>query len=190
VRTGGQTLVVYRDRSDDEVRDVALVRHDGRRWRVPEPLFADRWVVAGCPVNGPAIAADGDRVLAAAYSEAGGRAAVRLRGSADAGGSWREPVELVADDSLGRLDVAALPGGRFVVASQTGSGARARLRVDVVDDRDQAIASQELTQAERAHLPGFPRMAASGDAVLVAWTQVEHGRPRVRVALLRITAGR
>ena len=190
VRSGGQTLVVYRDRSDGEVRDVALVRHDGRRWLRPEPLFADGWVVAGCPVNGPAIAADGDRVLAAAYREAGGRAAVRVRGSADAGRSWREPVELVAGDSLGRLDVAALPGGRFVVASQTGSGARARLRVDVVDDRDQAIASRELAQAERAHLPGFPRMAASGDAVLVAWTQVEHGRPRVRVALLRITAGR
>jgi hypothetical protein len=185
VRAGGQLLVVYRDRSEAEVRDVGLVRHDGRRWREPEPLFADGWVVAGCPVNGPAIAAVGDRVLAAAYSEAGGRAAVRLRGSDDAGRSWRDPVQLVGADSLGRLDVAALPDGRFLVAHQTGSGARGRLRVDVIDHRDRASAGLVLAEADRAHLPGFPRMATSGDAVLLAWTQVEHGRPRVRVVLLR-----
>lgn len=188
VRTGGQTLVVYRDRSDQEVRDVGLVRHDGRRWRDPEPLFDDGWVVAGCPVNGPAIAADGDRVLAAAYSEAGGRAAVRIRGSDDAGRSWRDPVELVAADSLGRLDVAALPGGRFLVAHQTGSGRQARLRVDVVDRQDRVTASHVLAEADRAHLPGFPRMAASGDAVLLAWTQVDAGKPRLRAVLLRVDA--
>jgi hypothetical protein len=186
VRAGGQTLVVYRDRSEAEVRDVRLVRHDGERWLAPEPLFDDGWVVPGCPVNGPAIAADGDHVLAAAYSEAGGRPAVRIRGSADAGRSWRAAVELAGGDRLGRLDVAALPGGRFAVAHQTGSGARARLRVDVIDARDQVIASQVLARADRAHLPGFPRMAASGDAIVLAWAQVEAGKPRLRVVLLRI----
>lgn len=186
VRAAGQTLVVYRDRSDAEVRDVRLVRHDGRRWRQPEPLFDDGWVVPGCPVNGPAIAAEGDRVLAAAYSEAGGRAAVRVRGSADAGRSWRDPVELVAEDSLGRLDVAALPGGWFLVVHQAGAGRQAELRVDLLDGRDRRVASRVLATADRAHLPGFPRMAASGDAVLLAWTEVEHGKPRLRAALLRV----
>jgi hypothetical protein len=188
VRTGAQTLVVYRDRSDHEVRDVNLLRHDGRRWRGPEPLFTEGWVVPGCPVNGPAIAAHDGKVLAAAYSEAGGRAAVRLRGSADAGRSWRPAVKLVVDDSLGRLDVAALPGGRFLVAHQVGGGADAELRIDLVDDQDQVAATRVLARADRAHLPGFPRMAVSDDAVLVAWAQVEHGRPGVRVALLRIDA--
>src|SRR5688572_20657954 len=63
--TAGGPLVVYRDRSDAEIRDVAAVRRSGNRWTAPKPVVLDGWEIGGCPVNGPAIAAAGRRVAVA-----------------------------------------------------------------------------------------------------------------------------
>src|SRR5690606_7786976 len=58
-------LVVYRDRTAEERRDVVARRFDGRRWSEPLELGADGWIIAGCPVNGPAADALGDTVAVA-----------------------------------------------------------------------------------------------------------------------------
>jgi len=54
--TSAGPVVVYRDRTEEEVRDISIVRRDGGGWTRPEPVYEDGWVVPGCPVNGPAIA--------------------------------------------------------------------------------------------------------------------------------------
>ena len=70
-RAGGDAaVVVYRDRSEKEVRDMSVVRFAGGRWSAPRTLAADGWEINGCPVNGPAVAADGAR---------GGRGVVHRR---------------------------------------------------------------------------------------------------------------
>jgi len=58
----GHPVIVYRDRSGTEVRDISMVRRTGDGWSAPAPVFEDGWTIAGCPVNGPAMAAFGDRV--------------------------------------------------------------------------------------------------------------------------------
>jgi hypothetical protein len=61
VRSGDRTVVVYRNRTEDEQRDIALVELSGDTWSAPRGLHPDGWVIAACPVNGPALAAVGDR---------------------------------------------------------------------------------------------------------------------------------
>ena len=61
-------VVVYRDRGDDEVRDVALVRLQGGRWSAPVAVHADGWKIDACPVNGPAVAARGRNVVVAWFT--------------------------------------------------------------------------------------------------------------------------
>src|SRR5690349_13583594 len=51
-------ITVYRDRSPSEVRDIYIVRQVNGSWTKPQPVFADNWEINGCPVNGPAVAAD------------------------------------------------------------------------------------------------------------------------------------
>ncbi len=55
-------IVVYRDRSDKEIRDISLVRLVKGRWTEPRTVSADGWEIHGCPVNGPSVSADGKRV--------------------------------------------------------------------------------------------------------------------------------
>jgi hypothetical protein len=55
-------VLVYRDRGDEEVRDISLVRWTSGGWQVPVRVHADRWRMPACPVNGPAVDAQGPLV--------------------------------------------------------------------------------------------------------------------------------
>jgi hypothetical protein len=186
VRVGRGTLVVYRDRSADEIRDVRLARHDGRQWLASESLFGDGWRIQGCPVNGPAIAARGNDVIAAAYSEAGGQPGVRVRTSADGGANWRPSVTLAAGRTLGRLDATALDHQRFLVSRLDLLDGAAELRVSLHDEAGSVTADRLMRSLPADRLVGFPRMAASGAAVLLAWTEVEAGVPVVRASMIAV----
>src|SRR5690606_29255241 len=48
-------LLVYRDRTADEIRDVYAVRLDDGAWGEPHAVHGDGWKIAACPVNGPAV---------------------------------------------------------------------------------------------------------------------------------------
>ncbi|MBZ0237995.1 MAG: glycoside hydrolase, partial [Deltaproteobacteria bacterium] len=70
VSTADGPVVAYRDRSDDEIRDIAASRLVAGRWSEPAAVHRDGWQIAGCPVNGPALAARDRRVAIAWYSYA------------------------------------------------------------------------------------------------------------------------
>ena len=104
-------LVAYRDRSQGEVRDVYTVRRAGDGWSAPVPVADDGWTIAGCPVNGPAVATAGERAFLAWFTAGGGKPRVRAAFSDDAGASFGTAVEVDAEDAapgrpapLGRVD--------------------------------------------------------------------------------------
>lgn len=101
VRTKGEALVAYRDRSADEVRNIRLVRFDGQSWSDPAVLHDDGWRIEGCPVNGPALAAAGDRVAAAWYTAPGGVPRVNVAFSADGASRPAVPMATLASASRG-----------------------------------------------------------------------------------------
>src|SRR5690606_29778853 len=78
-------------------------------------VHADNWEISGCPVNGPALAADGHQVAIAWFTAANDSARVKVAFSGDAGASFGDPI--VADDGApaGRVDVALLQGGDALV---------------------------------------------------------------------------
>jgi hypothetical protein len=71
-RIDGGVIVAYRDRSDREVRDIAVSRFVNGAWSTPAPVHADNWEINACPVNGPAVDARGRSVAVAWYTLAGG----------------------------------------------------------------------------------------------------------------------
>jgi len=175
-RTTRGLLAAYRDRSPSEVRDIAVVRLENGRWSAPVFPSADGWEFPACPVNGPALAADGDRVALTWFTMAGDQPRVKLAFSEDAGVSWGAPVVVDDGNPIGRVDVVwpgapdAGPGGGSAVVSwleQTGTGAALRLRRVGGD----AAASKSFSVAgtSPARSSGFPRMAASGGELVVAW---------------------
>jgi hypothetical protein len=175
-RTPRGLVAAYRDRTPGEVRDIAVVRLADGRWS--EPVFpgAEGWQINACPVNGPALAASGERVVLAWFTMAGDTPRVKLAFSDDAGASWGQPQ--VVDDGrpIGRVDVV-LPGssaagrgdGSAVVSwlEQTAGGASLRLRR--VGPGSTRSASFPVAGTSAARSSGFPRLAASGGELVVAW---------------------
>jgi hypothetical protein len=164
-------VVAYRDRTDDEIRDIAVVRRVDGAWTRPVRVHDDGWRIDACPVNGPALAASGDTVLVTWFTAARDSARAFAALSHDGGASFGPPVRIDEGRPLGRVDALASTGGRFVVAWMEAlepGGAEIRLRT--IDAAGRASPSQAAGGASTARASGFPVLAAVGDDILVAWT--------------------
>lgn len=191
VVAGGAVLTTYRDRSLTEVRDISLVRYENGAWSDPYPLHSDGWQITGCPVNGAALDAAEDRVVAAWYTAANDTPRVNAAFSSNGGLTFSAPVRLDGAKPIGRTDVVLLEDGDALVSwveeGQRGSAIRVR-RVSP-DGRVGDPVTLSATSSERAS--GFPRMVRVGDRVLFAWTQVgEKGEDGSRASQVRVAETR
>ena len=173
-RPAGALLAAYRDREDDERRDISVSRRDGTEWSPPRSVRDDGWRLQACPANGPALAVDGGTTLVAWFTAAEARPIVRAAVSADGGRSFADPVRLDGGDPIGRVAAVPLGGGAFAVSWLEKKGGRAEVRVRRVG-ADGSLSEPRvvgLTNSGRAS--GTPRLARLGDGtVLVAWTDAE-----------------
>jgi hypothetical protein len=169
-RAGDAVVVVYRDRSEREVRDIYSVRWKDGQWSDPQRVAADRWVMPGCPVNGPAIAAAGNDVVVAWFTAPGESARVNVAWSRDGGRSFLPPMRVDQGAPTGRADVALLADGTAAVCwiESIAKEAEVRMRrVSAKGARGQAITIARTSSARRA---GFPRVVSQGDRLVCAWT--------------------
>jgi hypothetical protein len=182
--TADGPLVAYRDRSADEIRDIAVTRLVDGRWTPPRPLHQDGWRINACPVNGPQADAAGRDVVIAWYTAANDSPRVQVAFSADAGATFGPPIRVDDGNALGRVDVLLTDRGHALVAWLERVGEAAEVRARLVDPRGRGAARVlATTGAQRAS--GFPRMARLGDRVLLVWTDPAGGSA-VRAATLEL----
>ena len=108
-------IAVYRNRSVDEIRDIFVTRQIDGKWQTGKPLASDNWKIAGCPVNGPSISADGNRV-AVAWFTAAQEPLVSVAISTDSGESFSDPIEIIRGETLGRVATVLLDDGELAVS--------------------------------------------------------------------------
>jgi hypothetical protein len=170
--TGDGTVVVYRDRSADEVRDIAVVRQADGVWSTPAPIANDGWRIEGCPVNGPAVDARGPRVVVAWFTGAG-QPRVQAALSTTGGHLFSRPVAIAAGSVLGRVDAAMLDDGSSVISWLEHAGeAGAEIRYRRIDPLGTTGPVQILATTSPARSAGFPQMTSGADGLVFAWTRV------------------
>ncbi len=177
-------VVVYRDRSDGEIRNISVLRLTAGGWSNPVNVADDGWRIDACPVNGPAVDARGDTV-AVAWFTAPDRPRVRLAFSLDGGRTFGPPVEVATGQTAGRVDVVLLPDGRAAVSWLADSPGGARLLVRAFSTEGPAGAATTIAASDVARSSGFPQMALAEGGLLFAWTQ-SGAEPRVRAAFARL----
>ena len=181
----GATVVVYRDRSEKEVRDMSIVRFVDGRWLPPRPLASDGWEINGCPVNGPAIAATGADVAVAWFSAPADKPRVTVAFSNDAGATFGRPIQVDDGRPLGRVDVVLQDGSAALVSWLEQVGASASLRVRRVSADGRRGETVTIAESSAARSSGFPRMVRSGGEVIVAWRD-SADPPKLRSAILSV----
>lgn len=180
--TSEGTIVVYRDRSEREVRDIYVVRQQsGGGWSAPQPVANDGWEISACPVNGPSVAADGQRVAVAWYTEAGDKPRVQIAFSNDAGRTFGSPVQVDDGNPIGRADVVLLGDGSAIVCWLSGTAEKGATKARRIQRDGTLGAVSTVAESDISRASGFPRMARRGNEILFTWTQF--GKPsRVRTA--------
>jgi hypothetical protein len=191
VMTAEGILSAYRDRSEKEVRDIAVSRFENGAWSQPVRVHGDNWEIEACPVNGPMLAARGRDVVIAWFTAVSGQGQAFAAFSSDAGRTWGAPIRLDDAASLGRVGLTLLEDGSAVASwveyANSGGQFRAR-RIERAGTK-----SAPITIASVAGTPtsGYPRVALRGDELLFAWTETmgDPGDPtyavRTASALLR-----
>ncbi|MFK7887654.1 MAG: hypothetical protein AB8G16_12410 [Gammaproteobacteria bacterium] len=184
-QTPAGPLVVYRDRSADEVRDISIASATSAGWDAPRPLSEDGWEISGCPVNGPAIASFGSAVATAWYTGADDQARVRFARSDNGGVTFAPPVQVDGDQALGRVDVVVMPDGSAAVSWIRRDGPeRGTLMVRRIDVDGVVGLAHRLIEISPSRASGFPQMVLRGADLVFAWTEVEASTTTVRTALL------
>ncbi len=188
-------VVAFRGRSSEEVRDIHLIRRTEDGWQPPIPVGSDAWTIAGCPVNGPAIAAVGQHVAVAWFTAAGGEARVQVAFSTDGGASMGPAISLDDAKPVGRVGIAAA-GDQFVVTwigranasddSKNHDNAVIRLaRLPVAAEGKEGVMVETVASTASARSAGIPRLVRADDHLLVVW--VEASEPSVlRATAIRI----
>lgn len=168
--SGDDLLVFYRDRSDDEVRDIAMVRISDGAASTPTRVHADNWRIEACPVNGPAADADGSLVVVAWFAAPADSGRVLVAFSENGGASFNEPVRVDNGAPAGRVDVTLVNGDEALVSWLERVDGAAEVRARRVTRAGQAGPPATITRTGDQRASGFPRMTRTGDRIVFAWT--------------------
>ena len=164
--TNGEPVVVYRDRSDDEIRDMSIVRYVKGSWTSPKTIHADNWQIKACPVNGPRADAIGNNLAIAWFSMKDKKGEVKVVFSNNGGDTFEDPIRIDEGNSIGRVDLVMIDSASALVSWMEGPAIKAvKIRRDGIKDPSIMIASSSDKRSS-----GFPQMTKTGNRVFFAWT--------------------
>jgi len=176
-------VIVYRDRSAKDIRDIAIVRELVGGWSPPVLVHADDWYYPGCPVNGPQVAASGKTVVVAWYTAAHDTARVLVATSVDGGATFGAPIRIDEGDPIGRVSVVLDSRAEPIVAWLERR----------TTDEDEVLVrrvtgakvgeTRSLARTSGARQSGFPRLAVLRDTLLATWTTT---KPATQVHVARL----
>ena len=182
VTTADGPLLVYRDRTLEETRDISVRRaqtalNDGSdtaasSWSEPVTLGPDGWVIDGCPVNGPAIALSGEHVGVGWFTAAQDQPRLRFARSRNNGHEF-EPAITVADgDVYGQADVVMTDDGTAWVSAWHRADSGMQLVVHRIG-LDSSAADSRVVTTTAASLPtDVPQMVLHDGRLVLAWSEL------------------
>ena len=185
--TSDGPVAAFRNRSENEIRDIYISRVENGTWTEPRAVHEDGWRIPACPVNGPMLSAR-DRDVAIAWftvNEDQGRAFAAF--SKDAGRTFGAPIRLDEAGSLGRVDIEVMPDGGAVASWIEFADQRAQFRMRHVDPSGSMSPAVTIAGVEKNRASGYPRLARFKDELVFAWTENSDGRMQVQTAVARVT---
>ncbi|WP_420318504.1 exo-alpha-sialidase [Ekhidna sp.] len=183
-QTGGAmtpkgAIIVYRDRSVDEVRDMAFVTQTDSGWSQPKLIAQDNWKIEGCPVNGPRIANYKNTSAAAWFTSALGRPMVKVAFKIDQ--HFNEPIIIDESSPVGRVDIVMLNEQEAMVSWLDGGEASA-IKYRKVNINGSMSTIGTIAEMSEARSSGFPQMEVFNGGVYFAWTQLSNDYQIIKTA--------
>ncbi len=175
-------LVVFRDRSENEIRDIGLVRWNEGEWNQTQPVHMDLWEIAACPVNGPRISSLDSLVSIAWFTASMDQPAVNVAFSKDSGATFDKVVRSDLGNPIGRVAVEILDENTVFILWMENNSIMGR----TVDASGRLGTPLELTESATNRSSGFPQMKKTSDKLWFAWTVGENDFKEIQTASISI----
>ncbi len=189
VLTNDGLITAFRNRTEDEVRDIYISKFKNGEWSTPKTVHNDNWIIAACPVNGPSIAANGNTVAVSWFTAANDSAKVNLSFSNDYAESFNPAFQIDDVNALGRVDVALLDDMTAVVTwveRSPDNASKALYKLKQVDQNGNVLQDQIIAEISSSRTSGFPQLTKMGSQLITAWTQInEDGSKQIKTAIIR-----
>ena len=183
VKTKEGIIVAYRDRSEKEIRDISVVRKVNGNWTTPKSVSNDNWHIAGCPVNGPALDANGKHVALAWFTMSEEKPQVKMAFSNDNGANFGTPIRIDEGNPLGRVDVVMISKNEALISWLEQKEEGAAIKVVQVNEEGGVGEHITITESKTSRQSGFPRMVKNGNKIIFAWTHVDEAT-NVKTAIM------
>jgi hypothetical protein len=189
VVTNDGIVAAFRNRTDDEVRDIYVARFEQGKWSEPRPVHDDGWRIPACPVNGPMLAARERNVAMAWFTVKEDQGQAYVAFSSDAGRTFAPPVRLDDVAALGRVDIDLLDDGSAVASWVEFADQRAQVRVRRVHSSGAKSVPTTIASIDGGRASGYPRLARYGEELVFAWTASREGVLQVQTAVASVPSG-
>ncbi|RIA09830.1 hypothetical protein OE09_1676 [Flavobacteriaceae bacterium MAR_2010_72] len=163
-------IVVYRDRTEDEIRDIYYSRLINNIWTHPQPVHDDNWNIAGCPVNGPSISGYENTVAVAWYTMQDDNPSVKLAFSNTNGDGFEKPITLSNVFPIGRVDVELIDENSALVTWVDTIEYETIIQMQRIDKNGSKSEILTLAKTSESRSSGFPRMVVKDHTAYLAYT--------------------
>ena len=182
-----EIIVAYRDRSEDEIRDISIVKwqHNGG-WSQPKTIGEDNWKIDGCPVNGPSIDSFETGVAVAWFTAENDNPKVLITFSDDTGETFGLPFRVDNGLPLGRVDVAMISKKSAVISWIEEKGEETLIQLMKVNSDGSKNNTVTISKTSSERASGFPQIEVLGDKIVAAWTDLASETATVRTATILI----
>lgn len=166
--TASGPIVVYRNRTLKEIRDISISHYVDGSWQPGEEFSNDGWEIEACPVNGPAIAANEKFVAVAWFTAAKDSPLIKMRISKDGGKTFGEPILIASAKVKGHVDVTYVGDSSFAVSWVQHEEDLDDIRVRSVTTTGEL--GRIKTVGRTAAARSVPQMVWSDGKLIFAWT--------------------
>jgi hypothetical protein len=168
--TNNGPIVVYRDRSENEERDIYTIRNINGVWEEPNQLHNDGWIINGCPVNGPKVAVSSTNLAIAWFTVVNDNPLVNVSFSKTNGDSFGTPFKLNDHDAIGRVDVAFLNNEEVIVSYMEVDEIGTYLRIKKVSANGKISKPITISKIDGGRNTGVPQLEIINNEIFIVWT--------------------
>ena len=181
--SGDIPIVVYRDRSEGEIRDIYYSRYIDSNWTEPHPIHNDGWQINGCPVNGPNVDSYRDNVVVSWFSASKGRPKVNLKFSTDNGRTFGDKILIdeVDNSPLGRVDIELISETEAMISWLSTVDGKGKLLIRKIKTNGEIGPIKVVDEISTERSTGFPQIEKFNDDIYISWTDNSELGKKVRV---------
>ena len=166
-------FVVYRDRSDEEIRDISISKLEKDGWTKPFSIHNDNWKINGCPVNGPSIDSKGKNIAVAWFTISNGTPSINLKYSMNGGKTFGKLIKVNEVDSkpLGRIDLEMLDDSSVIVSWIDVYDRKGKISLRKIEKNGKKGKIINPTEISTKRISGFPQIESLNNNLILSYTK-------------------